>query len=190
MRVRGGTGQRVGRELAFERDGVRIPVPAYGKTGTTNDYRNAAFLGYIAAPADGGFDPAAGYAIGVYTGFDDNRPMTRAGIRGTGATMALPAWLDIAKGIVKIGRYADQITRPEPSAASDTGLAALSEEPLYSRMSQYKPYRVSRRTGLPLTGLPEDSFYAEDLSDELGPDGNAETPGPVVPLWIRESGED
>jgi hypothetical protein len=193
--VRGGTGQRVGRELAIEptaqKPGPRVSVPAYGKTGTTNDYRNAAFLGYVAAPVDGGFDPAAGYAIGVYTGFDDNRPMTRMGLRGTGAAMALPAWLDIAKGLVSIGKYGEKIAAYVPAETpADTGTAAMTEEPPFARKGQYKLYRVSRRTGLPLSGAPEDSSYAEDLSDELGPNGNAETPGPYVPLWIRESGED
>ncbi len=182
--VRGGTGQRVARELTIPRDGARVSVPAYGKTGTTNDYRNAAFIGYIAGPAEGGFDPGAGYAIGVYTGFDDNRPMTGPGLRGTGASMALPAWIDIAKGIVSSRDYAGRVARPVPETEE------IAEEPPLARMSQYKVYRVSRRTGLPLSAGQEDPAYAEDLSDELGPNGNAEPPGGHSLLWIRESRED
>ncbi len=183
--VQGGTGQRVARELTVSLDGARVPVPAYGKTGTTNDYRNAAFLGYIAGPAEGGFDPGEGYAIGVYTGFDDNRPMTGVGLRGTGASMALPAWLDIAKGIVSIRDYAGSIAR-EGATIDD------SDAPPLARTGRYKLYRVSRRTGLPLAPAAdrENPAYAEDLSDELGPNGNAEPPGSYSRLWIREDRED
>jgi penicillin-binding protein 1A len=183
--VRGGTGQRIGRELRMPlgRSGgeaAMVAVPAYGKTGTTNDYRNAAFLGYLAAPKGQGkgFDPAAGYAIGVYTGFDDNRPMSRAGFRGTGASAAIPAWLGIARGIVKIKDYAGRVEVPDP------GSAVAGEPPLFQR-EQYKMYNVSRRTGLPLS-RPEDPGYAEDLSDELGPEENMEPAGESSPLWIRE----
>jgi penicillin-binding protein 1A len=184
--VQGGTGQRIGRELRMPLGGqngaepVTVPVPAYGKTGTTNDYRNAAFLGYLAAPKGQGkgFDPAAGYAIGVYTGFDDNRPMSRAGFRGTGASAAIPAWLGIARDIVKIKDYAGRVEVPAPEAL------AAGEAPLFQR-EQYKMYSVSRRTGLPLS-RPEDPGYAEDLSDELGHDENVEPSGESAPLWIRE----
>ncbi|MEO7424685.1 MAG: transglycosylase domain-containing protein [Fibrobacteria bacterium] len=45
--IKGGTGQQIGRELkipmrssgAGDKGGPELPLPAYGKTGTTNDYR-------------------------------------------------------------------------------------------------------------------------------------------------------
>ncbi len=182
--VKGGTGQRIGRELTttLGKNGPRISVPAFGKTGTTNDYRNAAFLGYIAAPKgqDKGFDPASGYAIGVYTGFDDNKQVNYRGFRGTGASTAIPAWLGIAQNIVKLKKFPERL--PAPQEGTDN--PAPPETPIFQR-DNYKHYTVSRRTGLPFTGGGE-TGYSEDLSDELGPQGNAEISGESASLWIRE----
>jgi penicillin-binding protein 1A len=57
--------------------------PVGGKTGTTDDYTDAWFIG---------FDPDI--TIGVWTGFDQKRTM---GPAGTGADSALPMWMDIMK---------------------------------------------------------------------------------------------
>ena len=53
-------------------------VPAAGKTGTTNDYKDAWFLGYTSA-----------LTCGVWVGFD--QPQTIVS-RGYGSTLALPVW--------------------------------------------------------------------------------------------------
>ena len=52
-----------------------------GKTGTTDGYRDAWFVGYT-----------SDLVIGVWVGFDDERP-----IRLTGSQAALPIWIDIAR---------------------------------------------------------------------------------------------
>jgi len=57
--------------------------PIGGKTGTTDDYTDAWFIG---------FDPDI--TIGVWTGFDQKRTM---GPAGTGSDSALPIWIDIMK---------------------------------------------------------------------------------------------
>jgi len=57
--------------------------PIGGKTGTTDDYTDAWFVG---------FDPDI--TIGVWTGFDQKRTM---GPAGTGSESALPIWIDIMK---------------------------------------------------------------------------------------------
>ena len=57
--------------------------PIGGKTGTTDDYTDAWFIG---------FDPEV--TIGVWTGFDQKRTM---GPAGTGSDSALPIWIDIMK---------------------------------------------------------------------------------------------
>jgi len=67
--VERGTGKRArltGREVA-------------GKTGTTNDYRDAWFVGY-----------SADYVAGVWVGNDDNTPMSRV----TGGTIPAQIWHD------------------------------------------------------------------------------------------------
>ncbi|MGC2063133.1 MAG: penicillin-binding protein 1A [Thermodesulfovibrionales bacterium] len=55
----------------------------YGKTGTTNDYTDAWFIG---------FDDRL--AVGVWVGRDDHTPIGR---RETGASAALPIWIEFMK---------------------------------------------------------------------------------------------
>ncbi|MBI4828322.1 MAG: transglycosylase domain-containing protein [Nitrospinae bacterium] len=57
--------------------------PAAGKTGTTNDYRDAWFVGYT-----------PGLVAGVWLGYDDNHP---AGRGFTGGQAAAPIWLDFMR---------------------------------------------------------------------------------------------
>lgn len=57
-----------------------LPGPVAGKTGTTNDYKDALFIGY-----------APSIAVGVWVGIDD---ATTLGPRETGAQAALPVWID------------------------------------------------------------------------------------------------
>ncbi len=58
--------------------------PAAGKTGTTNDYRDAWFMGYT--PEN---------VTGVWVGYDEQEGL---GAAGTGAGAALPIWLNYMKG--------------------------------------------------------------------------------------------
>jgi penicillin-binding protein 1A len=57
----------------------------YGKTGTTNDYIDAWFIG---------FDDRL--AVGVWVGRDNHKPI---GSRETGARAALPIWIDFMKKV-------------------------------------------------------------------------------------------
>ena len=61
--------------------------PVGGKTGTTNDYIDAWFVG---------FSPL--YAVGVWVGFDRPQPMGNA---ETGAKAALPIWTDFMKNTLQ-----------------------------------------------------------------------------------------
>lgn len=58
-----------------------------GKTGTSNDFRDAWFIGF-----------SPDIVIGVYVGFDDNRSL---GENETGSRAALPIFIDAAKVILK-----------------------------------------------------------------------------------------
>lgn len=62
--------------------GLRGPVA--GKTGTTDGYRDAWFVGYTPE-----------LVIGVWVGFDDERA-----IRLTGSQAALPIWVDVARRLI------------------------------------------------------------------------------------------
>ncbi|MFK7931802.1 MAG: transglycosylase domain-containing protein [Myxococcota bacterium] len=97
--VRHGTGRRAAKLLVA---GGSV-VPLGGKTGTTNSFRNAAFLGFAPAWTPQGFDPIEGPVVGVYVGYDDNRPMRNKGIALSGASGALPAWMGTVKGADQAG---------------------------------------------------------------------------------------
>jgi len=63
-----------------------LPPPLAGKTGTTNSYTDAWFIG---------FSPE--FSVGVWVGYDD--PSRSLGPGATGAEVALPIWIDIFKAI-------------------------------------------------------------------------------------------
>jgi len=61
--------------------------PAAGKTGTSNDLKDAWFIGFT-----------PGLVTGVWTGYDDQRPM---GSGETGSRAACPIWLSFMKEALK-----------------------------------------------------------------------------------------
>jgi penicillin-binding protein 1A len=73
----------------------RLNLPVAGKTGTTNDFKDALFVG---------FSPAV--AAGVWVGMDDASPL---GKKETGARAALPVWIDFMEATrpESTGRYFD-----------------------------------------------------------------------------------
>lgn len=97
--VEHGTGRRANGVIALG----GAPVPLGGKTGTTNDFRNAAFLGFAPGWSEGGWSVSDGVTIGAYVGYDDNRAMSRGRIRLAGASGALPAWIATARGLAEQG---------------------------------------------------------------------------------------
>ena len=87
-------------------------LPLLGKTGTANEYRNAAFFGYVPVLAKD--DPAVltlenGYTVGVYTGYDINLPMVQGAARISGSRGALPAWSAIAQALVDYEQIGDKL---------------------------------------------------------------------------------
>ena len=88
------TSPQVAYEIAYMMKGVidrgtayaahTLADPLAGKTGTTNGYTDAWFIG---------FSPE--YTVGVWTGYDD--PSKSLGSGATGADVPLPIWMDIFK---------------------------------------------------------------------------------------------
>ena len=73
--------------------------PVAGKTGTTNDYHDAWFIGYTPV-----------LTAGVWVGFDNQRSL---GSKATGSRAALPIWLEFMK-------YAHQGQEPVDFSAPDS----------------------------------------------------------------------
>jgi len=75
-----------------------FPIAVMGKTGTTNEFRDALFVGSTYGPT--------GITIAVRIGFDDNRSL---GARETGGRVALPVFKEIALKV-----YAEKLVGPVP----------------------------------------------------------------------------
>jgi penicillin-binding protein 1A len=73
-----------------------LPVANFGKTGTTQDYRDALFVGY-----------AGDLVVGVWIGNDDNSPLKRV----TGGSTPARIWREFMLGALKIE------AAPAPKAA-------------------------------------------------------------------------
>lgn len=92
------TTPQVAYELAWAMKGVidrgtayaahTLAPPLAGKTGTTNGYTDAWFIG---------FSPE--YTVGVWVGYDD--PSKSLGGGATGADVTLPIWIDLFKDLEK-----------------------------------------------------------------------------------------
>ena len=110
-----GTGRRARSELYMSlgesgaKDEKKVRIPAYGKTGTTNDYNNANFAGFLPYPVEKGqpLDPDHSYVLAAYTGYDLNKTMQNGAIKVSGAVGALPAWIGLAKEIIDKKKFKD-----------------------------------------------------------------------------------
>lgn len=94
--------------------------PLAGKTGTTNDFTDAWFVG---------FSPSL--SCGVWMGYDEKKPL---GNKETGAMAALPIWIQFMKSAL-VGRDTEDFLAPPPEIRSvagrrlDTPDSAPSPEP-------------------------------------------------------------
>jgi len=80
--------------------GAVLPIANYGKTGTTQDNRDALFVGY-----------AGDLVVGVWIGNDDNSPL--GGV--TGGSTPARIWRDFMRGALKL----EAAPRPRPSDTPD-----------------------------------------------------------------------
>jgi penicillin-binding protein 1A len=89
---------------ASARSSLGLKIPAAGKTGTTNDYKDAWFVGYTTA-----------LTCGVWVGFD--QPTTIIP-HGYGAALALPVWVQVMNK--SASRYPAQQFQPTMPLARAT----------------------------------------------------------------------
>lgn len=90
---------RIPSGTAHALDARTFPIPVMGKTGTTNNYRDALFVGSTYGPD--------GITVAVRIGFDDNRSL---GGMETGGRAALPVFREV---MLKI--YQAKLVGPVPS---------------------------------------------------------------------------
>ena len=95
----------------------KLPFPVAGKTGTTNDFTDAWFVG---------FSPSL--TCGVWVGFDEKKTL---GAKETGAHAALPVWMGFMSAAMA-GKDAGQFQPPPETAHSpqkvDTADTAPGED--------------------------------------------------------------
>jgi penicillin-binding protein 1A len=93
---------------------ARLGQKAYGKTGTTQDYRDALFVGFT-----------GDLVVGVWVGNDDHSPMTRM----VGGDLPARIWRDVMTGGLKAGLVArdgppepryERLPRAEPEVIEET----------------------------------------------------------------------
>jgi penicillin-binding protein 1A len=77
--------------------------PLAGKTGTVDDYTDTWFIG---------FDP--NITVGVWVGYDEKKPIGGSSNGETGATAALPIWIDFMR--TYIDQRGDRSSPPEFAA--------------------------------------------------------------------------
>jgi penicillin-binding protein 1A len=99
-----------------------LKIPIAGKTGTSNDAKDAWFIGMT-----------PDYAIGVWIGHDDPRPMGRE----TGGTTAVPVYIEIMK---QLNLPAKAFPRPphvvEATIDKKTGLLAPEGAPKEATLTE------------------------------------------------------
>ena len=124
-----------------------LRYPALGKTGTTNDYRNVAFLGALPTYVDSknGVALDSVVAIGSYVGFDDNKPLKSGRTRIAGASGGLPQWASFAKEEINI------LGIPEKIDFLDISLLATGEVPLVLT-NERGELTVDPMTGIAMAG--------------------------------------
>jgi len=84
-----------------------LKLPLGGKTGTTNDFTDAWFVG---------FSPSM--TCGVWIGYDEKKSL---GAKESGAHAALPMWIDFMK-VAMAGKDAGEFQPPPPISPSPQGL--------------------------------------------------------------------
>ena len=129
-----------------------LGIPMGGKTGTTNDYRSAWFVGYT-----------ADLVVGVFVGFDDNSTL---GNHETGAVSALPIWIDFMKN-ANAGKPNREFNKPRDAVYMS----------VHGIEEAFKPGTEPKYTAAPVDDEDGPKPYLDTWSD----DGDISAPVKVVP---------
>ena len=119
-----------------------LPVANFGKTGTTQNYRDALFVGY-----------AGDLVVGVWVGNDDNTPLN--GITGGGIPARI--WKDFMSGALAIKPTLRATSRPDPQGpVQQLDLPDSATIPLGDDGSQLRIDRQGVTVSGEVQGVPMD----------------------------------
>jgi penicillin-binding protein 1A len=127
---------RIPSGTAHALDSRNFPIPVMGKTGTTNNYRDALFLGSTYGPD--------GITVAVRIGFDDNRSL---GGMETGGRAALPVFRE-----VMLNTYQAKLVGPVPTFPAD----------MENNIAAYLSGELAGKEGVPFVNSPNAGESAED----------------------------
>lgn len=151
-------------------------APAYGKTGTTNEYKDAWFVGFTDQ-----------ITTGVWVGLDQPKQIMN---RGYGSTLALPVWTEVMKSAETNGFAANRLAPPEGTQATilcrECGLLQGSRTRNAYQMDlppDLRPRATCRGHGMGLlsngNGLPQTFPVPRDQPIEIRPSNFEEVEGGV-----------
>ena len=191
--VKFGTGSMADRNVKLSSsennqspDEDSLSVPLLGKTGTANRYTNASFLGYLPSLSGEGeaFRIPGGYAVGVYVGYDDNKPMRKGTTRITGAAGALPAWIDIVNSLIRKNNYAADL---DPVDLSFYGLILKRDD--IGQVNIGIETEVGGITRDPVKKIDEVNRYQPSIMTfgSIGAQDTFKTAQEYAPFWMLES---
>ncbi|MDA7948702.1 MAG: transglycosylase domain-containing protein [Hyphomicrobiaceae bacterium] len=132
---------------------ARLSIPSYGKTGTSQNYRDAWFVGF-----------AGNLVVGVWVGNDDNTPMRRV----TGGNLPAQIWKAFVSNALQIDRNSRRAPtriaafQAKPSSRRSGGIGSATLMSML--MDQEYMYASGYGSGAyfgnaMMFGRPRDGFY-------------------------------
>ena len=191
-----GTGRRAHGELYFDvgagsqgpsSESDKIRIPAYGKTGTTNDFTTSYFAGFVPYPEEEGVPLSLKhhYTLAAYVGYDIPRTMKAGRVSIYGGTGALPLWTDFFKETIAVKNFASYLD------AYDIDILSKNEWSAEPDRRFWLPLRVDLPRGLVLGKASED--YVEDyeptnfsLTGEIFQDEHRISKSIQGELWVPQ----
>ena len=131
--------------------------PLGGKTGTTNDYTDAWFVGF-----------SPGVTCGTWIGFDNRQSL---GEKETGARAALPMWMDFMRAAIVTRANETFATEGAPKRRLDVAVpdaAPASEEKPAADDDSDAPAGASQQSA-PADKMPQDAPDSDPGKTSIGP---------------------
>ena len=170
-------------DVELKKLGIRIPI--FGKTGTTNDYVNATYVGFLPYPENQGsekLNSGNAYTIASYVGYDSNEPMKKRGFKVAGGTGALPAWIEAALVLIKEQEFAKKLDWKSLAEKK------IKEVPFdYGSDASKIVLPIHSSLGLGSSNTDEDASVT-DLNAAIS-DYAATSKEPLFTAWLPGSGE-